>query len=378
MTIAAPSPALAAAPQSRLRLQVIRTEREFLELEPVWDRLRNAAGLEHPFLEFDWVRSWWECFGAGSELNVVVVWAGDEALAIAPLLLTRCRMMGVPVRRLGFFYNSHVPRADFLVAAPEAYRTIWQHLAERRDWDVLQLCQLPNTSPTLAAISNAADRDGYPTGLWTSSESPYIELDSSWQEYLGGLATKHRANLRNRFKRLGAAGSFRRETIATEDGLEHALADGLELEAAAWKGDEGTAISCSPELCSFYAVFARRSARHGWLRLNFLRASEQRIAFDYSLEYRNHAFLLKQGYDPAASPYSPSNLLLAMELESLCGRSGARFDFLGDFAEWKRSWAKESLGHSWLYVFSKGPKGRLLHLLKFGAVPLAKRLMRRS
>jgi len=113
------------------------------------------------------------------------------------------------------------------------------------------------------------------------------------------------------------------------------------------------------------------------LRLNFLRAGDVRIAFDYSIEYNRHVFLLKQGYDPAYSAYSPSNLLLAMELERLFGREGARFDLLGDFAEWKRCWTRESSTHCWLYVFSKGPKGRWLRFAKFGLMPLAKRLLRK-
>ena len=37
-------------------------------------------------------------------------------MAIAPLILTPIRMWGIKVRRLGFFYNAHVPRADFLIA----------------------------------------------------------------------------------------------------------------------------------------------------------------------------------------------------------------------------------------------------------------------
>jgi CelD/BcsL family acetyltransferase involved in cellulose biosynthesis len=368
------------APAPQIRVKTVRTYGEFLNLEPVWNRVVKAAGHDNPFLEFSWARTWWDCFGEGSELNVMVAWAGDEALAIAPLILTSTRMMGVPVRRLGFFYNSHVPRADFIIAnrAPEAYRAIREHLFSSQNWDVLQLCQVPTTSRSVREILGAAEHDGYPTGIWPSSDSPYVPLNGSWKDYMAGLAGKHRSNLRNRFKRLNAAGSVQAESVTTEPGLDDALQAGIQLEAAAWKGEQGTAISCSSSLQRFYSEFARRAAEQGWLRLNFLRAGDRRIAFDYSLEYNNHVFLLKQGYDPAYSAYSPSNLLLAMELEGLFGRQGARFDLLGDFAEWKRCWSRESSTHCWLYVFSKGPKGRWLHFVKFGLMPLAKRLMRKS
>src|SRR3954453_3975199 len=67
-----------------IRVQVVSDEQAFLRLEPVWKRIVDASGADHPFLEFAWVWTWWECFGKGGALRVLVVWAGDEPIAIAP------------------------------------------------------------------------------------------------------------------------------------------------------------------------------------------------------------------------------------------------------------------------------------------------------
>ena len=53
------------------------------------------------------------------------------------------------------------------------------------------------------------------------------------------------------------------------------------------------------------------------------------------------------------------------------------YDFLGEFVDWKRAWAKESTPHRWLYVTAPTCKGRLFHFLKFRLNPLAKRLLRK-
>src|ERR1700761_8853510 len=98
------------------RVETVSDYRAFLDLEPAWDELVEEAGIDHPFLEHSWVRTWWECFGAGSRLHILVVKEGDDIVAIAPLISTAVRMFGLSVRRLGFFYNAHVPRADFLIA----------------------------------------------------------------------------------------------------------------------------------------------------------------------------------------------------------------------------------------------------------------------
>src|ERR1035441_5359138 len=150
-----------AAVHAAIRIETITGYQSFVDLEPVWNEVAEAAGLDHPFLEYAWVRTWWESFGAGSTLHVLVVRAGDRPVAIAPLILTPIRMWGINVRRLGFFYNAHVPRADFLIAQrrEKPYRAIWSHLSRSHDWDLLQLCQLPEGSETLEAISGLAGPD---------------------------------------------------------------------------------------------------------------------------------------------------------------------------------------------------------------------------
>jgi len=365
--------------EREIRVQVVSDYRTFLALEPTWNRVLEAVDdqFRHPFLEFCWARTWWDCFGGGSTLHILVLWLDDGPIAIAPLMLSRVRVAGVPVRRLAFLYNSHVPRADFIIAnhSDAAYRAIWNHLVEHRDWDLLQLCQLPETSPTLQTISRLAESDGFGTGTWDAGASPSIVTTGSWTEYFNSLAAKHRSNLRNRFKRIGPV---EMETVSSTPRLDEALGDGLRIEASAWKGTAGTAINCSPELSRFYSEFARQAAERGWLRLNFLRAGDQRIAFDYSLAYHNRIFLLKLGYRPEQSAYSPSQLLLSMALKSAFEDGMEKYDFLGEFVDWKRSWATDSTAQRWLFVTAPGVTGRLLHLAKFRLIPMAKRILGRA
>ncbi len=362
-----------------VRVEVISDYADFLSLEPIWNRLVAEAGVDHPFLEHAWARTWWECFGGNSQLQILVVTAGDDPIGIAPLMLSEIRMWGMRVRQLGFLYNSHVPRADFIISQDsgqrreEIYAAIWRHLSTNRGWDVLQLCQLPAGSATIEKMPGLAAEDGCRSGVWQSGASPFVRLDPCWSSYQGGLAAKHRSNLRNRFKRLEQAGVVEMETIASGWSLANAVEDGLGLEAAAWKKDAGTAIACDRNVTRFYSTLAQRTAERGWLRLHFLTSGPKQVAFDYSLQYQNRIFLLKLGYDPAFAPYSPSNLLLARVLESAFGEGLDSYDFLGETADWKQCWAKESTPNYWLFIFAGTAKGRYLHFLKFRLTPFLKR-----
>jgi CelD/BcsL family acetyltransferase involved in cellulose biosynthesis len=360
---------------SEIRVDVIGDLQSFLDLVPVWDEVAGAAGLDHPFLEYTWVRTWWESFGAGSTLHILVLRAGERPIAIAPLMVTPIRMWGIKVRRLGFLYNAHVPCADFLISErhQEVYRAIWAHISRNQSWDLLQLCQLEEGCATLAEITQLAASAHCRTGVWASDSSPYLPVAPSWDQYFDSLAAKHRSNLRNRFKRLRATGAVEMETIGSGEALADGLQDGLRLEAAAWKGDAQTAISCDPAVSKFYSTLAERAAERDWIRLHFLRVGEARAAFDYSLSYKNRLYLLKVGYDPHYSPFSPSNLLLCQVLQSAFERGVTEYDFLGADADWKLSWAKQLKRYCWLFIFPRTFKGRCLHLIKFHLIPLLKR-----
>jgi CelD/BcsL family acetyltransferase involved in cellulose biosynthesis len=375
MALAATAPvARLTVPAPRLHARVISTFTEFLALELVWNRLVEQAAISHPFLEHPWIRTWWECFGEDSKLHIIVITEGERPIAIAPLAITPIRMFGLKLRRLGFLYNSHVPRADFIVGerAEEVYATIWHHLRSAKDWDLIQLCQLTEESETLVRMQQLAGANNFPTGLWKSGASPRVQLDEGWESYHQGLATKHRSNLRNRFKRLDQIGTVALDTVSGGERRAESLEQGLRLEAAAWKGANGTAIFSDPNIARFYELFSERAAARGWLRLNFLRAADKAVAFDYSLVYQNRIFLLKLGYDPDFSAYSPSNLLLATALKNAFDQGLTEYDFLGEEAEWKRCWTTDTRSNFWLYIFSSSLKGRFVHFLKFRLNPWLK------
>jgi len=369
------SVAEASSAHAEIRIETISSYQDFLDLEPVWNEVAEAAEIDHPFLEHAWIRTWWECFGAGSTLQILVLKAGDQPIAIAPLILTSIRMWGIKVRQLGFFYNAHVPRADFIVARwpDEAYRAIWSHLFQKCSWDLLQLCQVPEGSKTLGAICRLAAADDCPIGAWPSGASPYLPLRTSWGQYFDGLPAKHRGNLRNRFKRLKGIGPLETEVVTSDEKLDEALEAGLRLEAAGWKGRSGTAISCDPDTARFYSMLARRVVQSGWLLLNFLHAGSKRIAFDYCLSYKNRIYRLKSGYDPSYARYSPCSLLFCSSLRNAFEQEITQYDFLGATEDWKLKWTKHARQYYWLFVFSRSFRGRLLHLIKFQSVPLFKR-----
>ena len=365
------STAASRRPDPTFSVETITDYPSLADLQETWDRTHQASGSGNPFLTHDWILSWWEAFGEGKKLHIMVFKSEGETVAIAPFMWTTERIAGIRVRCLRLIYNDHTPRMDFIIDrhAQGAYGAIWRQLAGNTRWHVLRLNQLSEYSPAIQEFCRNADLDRMPWGIWLSSESPYLPLAGDWETYLRNLTAKHRSNLRNRDRRLRELGLVTRETITSGSNLVDTLEEGFRIEAAGWKGNRGTAINCRPELRQFYISVARRFSNRGSLRLEFLNVAGRRIAFAYMIRYESRLHLLKIGYDPEFSNLSPFNLLCEILIREAHEEGLSEFDFLGDSAKWKLDWTRSCRRHYWLYVFRDTLFCRLLHRIKFQWIP---------
>ena len=348
----------------------------FLELEAEWNDAEARAKVPHPFLLHAWFRTWWECFGAGRQMYIVIVRSEGRVAAIAPLMVETVRMYGLPVRKIDLIHNDHTPRVDFIVPddAAESYRAIWDTLfAAGGAWDVLQLSRIVRGSATGAAITRFADARGCARGLWQGDVSPYIELTGTWEDYYRALPGKFRQNLRNRLSRLLKLGEPRLEILEDPVSIAAARDEALRLEASGWKRDAGTAICADPAVHRFYTLLADRAVERASLRLMFLTVGGRRIATSYGSSYRGRLLLFKTGYDPEYATCSPFKLLTCFALQDAYASGLKELDFLGDREPWKLEWTDTTRAHDWLYVFSGTVRARLLHCLKFQMAPELKK-----
>jgi len=359
-----------------LTLDTITDYRAFVDLEGAWNDAVDRAGIAHPFLRHEWVRTWWECFGAGARLHILIARHGGAIAAIAPFMRETATMYGMPVRRIRFIQNDHTPRTDVIVAAdPEgSYRAIWGALRSDADrWDVLQLSQVERTSPTLRLLSGLAAADGCATGVWKSGESPYLPLAGDWEAYFASLPAKFRSNVRNRMARLTRLGEPALEVLSGGAAIQAASPDVWRLEPSGWKGAAGSAITSDESVQRFYTALIERGSDAGWLRLLFLTVAGRRIATSYGALFHDRLFLFKTGYDPEYAACSPFKLLTYFAIREAYAQRLTEVDFLGDAEPWKREWTDAARGHDWLFVFADTVRARLVHSVKFQWGPELKR-----
>lgn len=350
----------------------------FAGLAREWDALVERCGggilYRHGFL-----RLWREHFAPDVSLRILIQRAPNGCLIAAlPLLLRHTRIYGLPVRELSAMANVHSGRFDLLAEnPPEAARAFLGALMQQSDWDVLRLIDVPQGGAA-EALLDAAGSAGLKSGRWPSMNSPYIDLPSTWNAMEKTLSRHFRANMRRRRRRLSDKGTISLDLCESSDAaaLAARLDEGLKLEASGWKGRGGTAISQAVDTLGFYTALARQAESEGRLRLRFLRLDGKAIAFHFALQDGARYLLLKPTYDEDHGEVGPGHLLMEQVLQDCIARGLQEFDFLGPGMPWKSDWSRTARPHDWIYLF-RGPRGRLVHGLKFRVAPVARAMLAR-
>ena len=344
-----------------------------------WRVLCAEGSSVQPFFQPEWIATYMRAFASHEQLIVYTVRRAGQLRAVLPLVVERAFLHGVPVRKLRSPSGVHSCRFD-LVASPgeeeEAVQLLWQELRKKKDWDVLELFDVPQGGLGERLLSLAAN-EGFPTGMWDRPAGPFVLLTDD--KYAGqgnapAASTKFRSSLRRLRRKLEAQGVV--QLGCEEDATPSALAQFYALERSGWKGRQGTAIDCDEGLRQFYDAIAQTAAAEGRLLLYHLECGKQTIAMQFCITYGNTCYLLKPAYDERFSAFSPGHLLTAEMLRDLVTRGLTVYDLLSPQSEWKSRWTKTVRGQSHLYIFQRGLIGRALHIWKFQVAQRARQMKR--
>lgn len=310
-----------------------------------WTRWRELAADAPPFLAPEFFALTRPLARDGTPL-VAEAWTTSRILGALPLVLDR----GI----LRALRSDHTPSFDFRGSA-EAVDAIWDCLRHDDRWTELVLDKVPAESLLATRLPELAHRDGCPVVIRADSRHPYISLPG----FEPAMNTKFHANLLRCERK---AGGVELERIAVPTHAD--FADALAIEAAAWKGANGTSIDADPKVAHLYEALARLLGPRGRSALYFLRAGGKRIATLFAIEDARSLYALKIGFDPAVSNLSPGHLLVLHVAREAEKRGLREFDFVGHEDEWKRKWTTSVHPHVAIRVYARSARGLVRYALR--------------
>ena len=309
--------------------------RQLDDIAPFWQALEGD--ITSPIQQCLWSESCYATLPLDGELHCVVVKTGPRRGAVAPLVrakgvLGRLEHLGVKILR---------EPTDLVFSDPVAIK----HLANAllRLGSPLFLERIPADSPTIAAIRDAYRGRGLVL-IRRAQPYPRILLHQGWWKPESQLNSGRRSDLRRAVRNAEKIGPLSYQILSpTPSQLGPILEEALDVEAANWKGSEGSAIAYDKLRGQFYRHYAAAACAAGILRVCFLRVGSKTVAMQLALECAGSFWLLKIGYREEFARYSPGMLLIAETIRYAASKGLASYEFLGNAENWTRTWTQDEM-----------------------------------
>ncbi len=140
---------------------------------------------------------------------------------------------------------------------------------------------------------------------------PMLASELDGKRYLEqALSSGSRKKLRQSRRRLGEKGVLGYRIMTASVDVERGLEDFLALEAAGWKGRQGSALANDPADAAFTRAMIAGLAPRGEAAIHALTLDGKPVSMQIVLRAGTTAFTWKTAYDETQSEYSPGMLLL--------------------------------------------------------------------
>jgi CelD/BcsL family acetyltransferase involved in cellulose biosynthesis len=323
-----------------MQLKVIKTLDEFKEIKTEWNQLLKNCASHVPFLRHEYLVPWWTTLGGGEweygDLYIVTANSVDGRLVgIAPLFHTT-NLDG----KSALMLIGSIEISDYLdvIAADEDLPAFTEALLEHLDrleapaWDVLDLYNILEDSPTLALLEAAALKRGWSFKQEQVQPAPRISLPDSWEEYLAGIQKKQRHEIRRKIRRSESYFIPVRWYFADD---ENSLDDEIEAFLQLMAHDPSKEAFLTEIMRTQMRESIHTAYRAGWLQLAFLEVGDQKAAAYLNFDYGNILWVYNSGINFDFSDLSPGWVLLAYLIQWAIDHDHHTIDFMRGNEDYK-------------------------------------------
>lgn len=298
----------------------------------------------------EWASAWLEAYGSAYHVDPTFR-DRREGEALLPLVRHRRRPWRLELlgaRELG-------EPMDAVASDDASIEALVDTLASRREH--LELRRVAAGSALVSAVTRAYRGRVL---VRSSSGSPTLPVDSSWDEPERHMSKRRRSDLRRAARRAEELGEMSYHVVDGSDGdLDKSLDEFVAVEARGWKTRAGTALACVPGQQQFFRAYARELAAEARLRLSFLRIGGEVAAAQFAVQHADRLWLLKIGYDERFARCSPGTLLLLHSVRGAATEGAQSVEFLGRSEPWTARWTTAERPCVHLLAYARKPSAAL-------------------
>ena len=315
-----------------------KLHKDFSEFDPItWNALVSESITDTPFLRHEYLSQWWRTLG-GSEwmqAELILVSAADngQLVGIAPLFITQYdgqkALMLVGSIEISDYLDLIVREQDL----PRFLSGLLDFLASYypSGWSTLDWYNLPDASPTLAALKAESEKRGWDHHKEIYRPTPRIPLNGSFEEYLARIDKKQRHEIRRKMRRAAESGKVRFYIVDHNADIDAEINGFFHL----MEQDHHKDKFLTPPMRTQMTATIRMAFEQGYLWLAFLEVDGVKTAASLNFDYRNKLWGYNSGVSYEHMELSPGWVLLAHILQWACEHGRTEFDFMRGDEEYK-------------------------------------------
>jgi CelD/BcsL family acetyltransferase involved in cellulose biosynthesis len=285
-------------------------------------------------------------------LHLLTVRDGGALLGIAPLfVLSEPDKDGQPRRLLRLIGS--VDASDYLDLIAmrgrerEVFGAMLEALERLHTWDVIDLWNVPETSPTRALLPELIAARGWSLLDEKQVVCPIIRLPAQFEEYVQSLDKKERHELRRKLRRAEATEGVAWYAITGQDHT-HDLDEAAEsFIALMMKSRSDKSDFMTDEMRRFFHQMIHATHTGGFLHLAFLEVDGVKAATYLSLDYNQKRLVFNSGLETEGLQSLSAGIVLAARIiEDAIQRGYTEFDFLRGDEKYKYQLGAKD---TWIY-----------------------------
>ena len=302
-----------------------------------WNELLTESISDTPFLRYEYQQAWWEHRGGGewknAQLILVTAREGERLVGIAPLFIAEYE------EQPALLLNGSIEISDYLdlIVRKDDHANfvtgLLDYLASALadNWSKLDWYNLPDDSPTLAALKAEAEKRGWAHLEEIYRPTPRVAFTGDFEEYLSRIDKKQRHELRRKMRRAEESGRVKFTIIPKEVDIEPELETFFHLMIQ----DPNKASFLKEVMRDQMSTSLRAAHDYGYLWLAFLEVDGVKAAASLNFDYKGKLWGYNSGVSRDHMELSPGWVLMGHVFQWCCENGRYEFDFMRGDEDYK-------------------------------------------
>jgi len=311
-----------------MTIELIHSNPDFLNIKEEWNALLSKSASHVPFLRHEFLSQWWVNLGGGEwdsgELAILLQRDVNQKLTgIAPFFIADQNLHFIGSYEISDYLDLIATPGELSGFITEIIDYLSSDLAPA--WKTVDLYNLPENSPTIILMEEAAQDGGFQTNVNIIQPAPSVQLPASWQAYLESIEDRYQQEIARKIR--NAETYFLPVDwyiVSEEHDLDQELDDFLDLMANNLEKEKFLTDRMRKQIKDS----ARAAFEEGWLQLVFLVVGNIKAAGYLNFDFDEKIWIYNSGINTVFENLSPGWVLLSWIINWSIEQGKTELDFM--------------------------------------------------